>query len=129
MRVHHLALRTDDVERLAAFYEAVVGLPVEARHPPRSIWLRAGETLVMVERRAEGEPAIDGRSKELLAFALHPNERAAAASRLREAGVSLEEESAFTLYFRDPDGRRIALSHYPEAASPPGADGADGPAN
>lgn len=122
MRVHHLALRTDDVEKLAAFYEAVVGLPVEARRLPRSIWLRAGETLVMVERRAEGEPAVDGRSKELFAFSLRPNERAAAVSRLHAAGVSLEEESDFTLYFRDPDGRRIALSHYPEAALPRGLD-------
>lgn len=113
MWVHHLALRTDDVQTLAAFYERIVGLSVERRNLPRSIWLRAGETLVMVEARGEDEPRVDARSLELIAFSCRASERAVATSRLAAGGVSVEEETAFTLYFRDPDGRRIALSHYP----------------
>ena len=118
MRVHHLAIRTDDVVKLAAFYEGIVGLSLERRNLPRSIWLRAGETLFMVEGRGEDEPPIEPRSKELVAFSCHPSERAAAAARLAAGGVPIEEETAFTLYFRDPEGRRVALSHYPDPPDP-----------
>jgi catechol 2,3-dioxygenase-like lactoylglutathione lyase family enzyme len=113
MWVHHLALRTDDVAKLAAFYEGVVGLPVEARNLPRSIWLRAGETLVMVELCGPDEPRVAARSMELIAFSVDASERDEARDRLSAAGVAIEEETGFTMYFRDPDGRRIALSHYP----------------
>jgi hypothetical protein len=30
--------------------------------------------------------------------------------------VVVEHETDFTLYFRDPDGRRVAVSHYPDPA-------------
>jgi glyoxylase I family protein len=115
MRVHHLALRTDDVVKLADFYERLVGLALERRSLPRSIWLRAGDTLVMIEQRADGEPGVDGRTRELVAFSCPPDERSAIEARLVAGGVGIEEETEFTLYFRDPEGRRVALSHYPEA--------------
>ena len=113
MWVHHLAFRTDDVTKLAAFYEEIVGLRVEARNLPRSIWLRAGETLVMVELCSPDEPGIATRSMELVAFSVDASERDSARARLAGAGVPIEDETGFTMYFRDPDGRRIALSHYP----------------
>lgn len=114
MRVHHLALRTDDVVKLADFYERLVGLAVERRSLPRSIWLRAGDTLVMIELRGDGEPPVDARTRELVAFSCSPEERSTLEARLVTGGVRIEEETAFTLYFRDPEGRRVALSHYPE---------------
>jgi glyoxylase I family protein len=111
--LHHLALRCADIERTARFYVERLGLRERARHCTdtgalRSIWLDAAGVVVMLERRAETEPAIDPASMELVAFAIDRGDMAAARERL----AVIEAETAFTLYARDPDGRRVALSCY-----------------
>mgnify|MGYP005856920009 CR=1 FL=1 len=113
MRIHHVALRTEDLPRLEAFYVEVLGLEVVRRQGDRSVWLDAGGTLLMLERRAEGEPPVAAGSMELLAFALEAG-RGAPEEALARAGVPVEARTASTLYFRDPDGRRLGLSAYPD---------------
>jgi glyoxylase I family protein len=113
MRIHHIALRTGDLPRLAAFYCGVLGLELTRRDSERSLWLRAGETIVMLERAEAGEPAIANGSMEMVAFAITAEERAECMRRLAAGGVDVEAETPFTLYVRDPDGRRVGLSHYP----------------
>ena len=115
MRVHHLAFRTPDLARLAAFYEGVLGFaraPGE-RDPSRGVWLRADGVILMLERAGIGEPAIDARTKELVAFAIDAGELSTWRARLADRRVAIEAETAYTIYFRDPDGRRVALSSYP----------------
>lgn len=114
MRVHHLALRTPDLARLESFYVDLLGLAVQ-RRTERSIWLDAGGTIVMLERSEPGEPSVDPRSMELACFAVVADEGAAFRRRLAAAGVTVEDRTRFTLYVRDPDGRRVGLSSYPEA--------------
>jgi hypothetical protein len=50
---------------------------------------------------------------DLVAFQVAPETRALYTERLARAGVPLEGSTDFTLYVRDPDGRRIGLSSYP----------------
>jgi glyoxylase I family protein len=116
MRVHHLAFRTADVPRLEAFYRDVCGLSPAARPGPagESVWLAADATWVMLEPRGPGEPGVSEGSKDLVAFAIAADERRRFLARLARAGVPVEHETPFTLYFRDPDGRRVAVSHYPD---------------
>lgn len=64
----------------------------------------------MLERADSNEPKPPRRSKELVAFAVDDKERWRA--RLGLAGIPIEDETAHTLYFRDPDGRRVAVSTY-----------------
>lgn len=111
MRLHHLAFRTDDVVRLTAFYEDVLGFRVTAREADRA-WIASGEVVLMLERRGEAEPAVPARSMELVAFAVSEPERHLWRERLAAAGISVEASTAYTLYFRDPDGRRIGVSSY-----------------
>ena len=113
MRVHHLAFRTDDVARLERFYVEALGMALVRRHGERSVWLDAGGAIVMLERREEGEPATAQGSMEMVAFAIAPEARVASCERLERAGITLEGSTEFTLYLRDPDGRRIGLSSYP----------------
>ena len=112
MRIHHLAFRTGDLARLEGFYVEALGLAVIRRNEARSVWLDAGGTLVMLEQRDEDEAPI-APSQELVAFAVAPDMRAIVEGRLAAAGLALEARTEFTLYVRDPDGRRIGLSSYP----------------
>ncbi|HKC14273.1 MAG TPA: VOC family protein [Vicinamibacteria bacterium] len=109
--IHHLALRVADPERSLVFYAGLLGLPELRRFPEsgvvRSIWLRAGEMVVMLERRLAGSGPEAG-SGHLLAFAV--SDLAAWEKRLAAAGVTVEGRTAQTLYLRDPDGHRVGLS-------------------
>jgi catechol 2,3-dioxygenase-like lactoylglutathione lyase family enzyme len=111
--LHHLAFRTADVPQLAAFYGEWLGLQV-VRRSERSLWLGLGAAVVMVERAEPGEPLPATGSLELFALAASVDERLALRGRLVARGM-LEAETAHTVYFRDPDGRRVAVSSYPLA--------------
>jgi catechol-2,3-dioxygenase len=103
-------MRTTDLPRLEAFYAGTLGLKVLQRDEARgSVWLDVGGTVLMLERASEGEPSLPAGSRELLAFALDEP----AARETWRAKVAVEAETPHTLYFRDPDGRRVALSTYP----------------
>jgi catechol 2,3-dioxygenase-like lactoylglutathione lyase family enzyme len=114
VRIHHLALRTLDLARLERFYVDVFDLEVLRRDGVRSIWLDLGGVILMLERSESGEPTIDPGSKELLCFGIAPGDRDGLLSRLAAASVTVEGRTRSTLYFRDPDGRRIGASAYPE---------------
>lgn len=116
MRIHHVALRSRDLGRLRAFYRDLLGLALTEERPGESVWLDASGTILMLERSTESEPNIDPGTRELLAFAIAPGERAAFERRLAASGVLVEARTEFTFYVRDPDGRRIGLSHYPTKA-------------
>ena len=111
-RLHHLALRTRDITQVARFYQDWFGLQVVRDMPPRSVWLGLDEDAVlMVEAAGPEEPSIPAGSLELVALRVSVEQRAALRARLLAAG-RLEAETAHTLYFRDPDGRRIGASSY-----------------
>lgn len=113
LAVHHLALRTRDLPRLVDFYTDIFQLPVARETPGYSAWLRAGGAVVMIEQAAPEEPDVPAGSRELVAFAVSDEGRAAVRERLAARGVALDGETQFTTYFRDPDGRRVGVSTYP----------------
>ena len=112
MRLHHIAFRTDDLARLEAFYAGVLGLTVKKRDGTRSVWLESGDAMVMLEQRESGEPHVPAGTMEMIAFAISTAERASYMHRLAAAGIAVESQTAFTLYVRDPDGRRVGLRQY-----------------
>lgn len=111
-RLHHLALRTPDVERALAFYQHWFGLAIARDARPRAVWLSLEGSLLMIEQAEPSEPAVPAGSLELIALAISSDERSALRERLVHAAL-LEAETAYTLYFRDPDGRRVGVSSYP----------------
>jgi catechol 2,3-dioxygenase-like lactoylglutathione lyase family enzyme len=118
--VHHIAVGTPEPEQLATFYAERLGLPIIARHSGddgqlRAAWLRAGTTIVMFERTSAQRDEVVGigRGPFLLAFAVTEEERANLERQLAEHGHAVESRTTYTSYFRDPDGNRFALSHYP----------------
>ena len=116
LRLHHVALRVSDCEAACAFYCGLLGLEQTRRSEEASglasVWIQAGETILMLERRLRGNGAESG-SAHLLAFSvsdLHEWE-----DRLDRAGIAVEDRTTHTLYLRDPDGHRVALTTYPSS--------------
>ena|ERR1700690_2000055 len=115
-------MRTADLERLKRFYVDVLGFAVVPGHRARdrSAWLDAGSAVLMLERADEGEPEVTPGGMDLVAFGMGKASKEAWRARLERAGVPIEAETAYTLYFRDPDGRRVAVSDYPLPPASPG---------
>ena len=113
MRVHHLALRVADPERAAAFYRGLLGLEELRRFEEagglRSVWLKAGDAVLMLERALRGPGAAAG-SAHVLAFAV--DDLQGWESRLAGAGIAVADRTLHTLYINDPDGHRVGLTVY-----------------
>lgn len=124
-RLHHVALGSGDVERLAAFYARTFGLAelrrfLTAEGVLRSIWLDLGGVILMIEHTDEPPRRVDGvgAGPFLLAFQVSPAERWQIEGALERAGVAIESRTGFTSYARDPDNNRFAFSHYPDPGVP-----------
>ncbi len=131
--VHHVAIAVRDLGGLEAFYTGVLGLPILRRWPmagdekrDRSIWLDLGNgAFLALERVATEEGAREGAPVErahgylMIALRITPAARPAWEARLAAAGVAVVDRTAFTLYIADPEGNRVGLSHWPDAAGAP----------
>jgi glyoxylase I family protein len=124
-RVHHVAIKVADLARAESFYVALLGLPVLRRWPTpdglgeRSLWLDLGQGAFLALEQADGEAPAKAEGApglHLLALAILRGERDAWEARLVQAGFPVYQRTAFTLYVRDPEGNRIGLSHWPDAA-------------
>jgi catechol 2,3-dioxygenase-like lactoylglutathione lyase family enzyme len=117
MRLHHVAIQVPDLDAAEAFYVGVLGLVV-TRRQGHALWVDAGGTILMLERCSgaadTGPWASAAPGPFVVAFAIAASERAGWQARLEAAAVAIDHASGFTLYFRDPWGARLALSHYPE---------------
>lgn len=124
--LHHLALGAVDPELLAQFYHQAFGLPIERTHHDkhgqvRSIWLSLAPGRLMIERvdahdvahhQRPMTPPRPSQGLFLIAFDVAEADHDAYNTRLKELGCVQEDSTAFTSYWRDPEGHRIALSHY-----------------
>ena len=123
---HHVAVQCADLDRCERFYREVLGLEVLRRWPregggDRSVWLSVGdgdEGGFLALERAEEAPASrpwrDGKpGLHLLALRIEPVERRAWEDRLEAAGVLVVHRTRWTIYFHDPEGNRIGLTHHP----------------
>jgi glyoxylase I family protein len=123
---HHVAIQCADLARCERFYREVLGLEVLRRWPregggDRSVWLSVGdgdEGGFLALERAEEAPASrpwrDGKpGLHLLALRIEPFERRAWEDRLEAAGVLVVHRTRWTIYFHDPEGNRIGLTHHP----------------
>jgi glyoxylase I family protein len=120
---HHLAIQVRDVERVATFYSEVLGLTELARHHRpdgslRSIWLGLPDSGFIAVERVEAEAPRDPPPRGapgilLVALRIRREDRAAALAELARRSIPVEHQTRWTLYFRDPEGNRLALSHHP----------------
>ncbi len=119
--LHHVALGARNVAGVAAFYRDLFGLPEIGRQAGaggglRSIWLGLGDAILMIEQTNQPPRTVDGVGAGLFLITLRvsPSERCLLEVELGRHGHSVESRTTYTSYFRDPEGNRVAISHYPE---------------
>jgi catechol-2,3-dioxygenase len=107
-RIAEVALFTDDVPGLTAFYQQLLGRPPISSSDSHASFDVGGTTLfihVGGGEGLEGAPNVDH-----MAFALDQDD---AAERVRSAGVDVVGPKDFywgrSAYLRDPDGRAVEL--------------------
>jgi catechol 2,3-dioxygenase-like lactoylglutathione lyase family enzyme len=122
---HHVAIQCADLGRCERFYREVLGLQVLRRWPreeggDRSVWLSVGgaaDGFLALERAdepSEPRPWRDGKpGLHLVALRIAPAERRTWEDRLEAAGVLVVHRTRWTVYFHDPEGNRIGLTHHP----------------
>ena len=107
-RIAEVALFTDDVPGLVAFYERLLGRPPDSSSDSHGSFDLDGTTLFI--HLAGGEGPEGAPNVDHVAFALDQD---AAAERARSAGVEVIGPQDFywgrSAYLRDSDGRAVEL--------------------
>jgi glyoxylase I family protein len=128
MGFHHLAIQVADVDGCAAFYREVLGLQELARHHRpdgslRSVWLSVGggEKGFLAVEHCESEPTRMGAGEgegalglSMFALRIARAQREAIVEALSRRGIAVRKQTRWTIYFEDPEGNSVALSHHPE---------------
>lgn len=109
MKLHHVAIQVSDLDKSRAFYVDVIGLR-EMRRQEHSVWLDVEGSILMLETGPNRER--DGL--HVIAFSVGAGERETWRAKFAKHHVPIESETKFTLYVRDPDGTRVAVSSYPD---------------
>jgi glyoxylase I family protein len=123
--LHHVALQVRALGPMVAFYREVLGLRVLAEHPgpdgaPRSVWMGLPGAFLALET-VTGMPAPRAPFRNqapgwfLVALRISAVDRERVRAELERARVPVEQETEWTLYVRDPEGNRVALSHHPHS--------------
>jgi len=108
-RISEVALFTEDVSRLAAFYEELLGRPADSRSDSHASF-ELGATTLFIHVAGDGADHEGAPNSDHVAFALDQD---AAADRVRAAGTDVVGPKDFywgrSAYLRDPDGRAVEL--------------------
>lgn len=125
IRVLETVLYVADLERAAAFYGEVLGLPcIHSDHRMRAFDVGGNGVLLLFPERGSLEPIEtpggsipphDGSGPVHVAFSIDTHELAAWQEHLQEAGVNLEGRTQWprggvSVYFRDPDDHLLEIA-------------------
>ncbi|CAN7200670.1 VOC family protein [Bosea sp. LjRoot90] len=121
----HVVFRTADTPRMLAFYQEVLGCPVERRQDELGlVQLRVGRSLIdLVDvagplGRAGGAAAgAEGRNVDHICLGIRPFDEGAVRAHLASHGVAIvaagsrygAEGEGQAIYVKDPDGNAIEL--------------------
>lgn len=119
------ALYAEDLDAAEAFYAGVMGMEIILRLPPRHVFFRAGDTVLLLFNPSETErpsdstrmpvPPHGARGPGHVCFAAGRGEIAAWRTLFLETGVAIDAEfdwpnGARSLYVRDPAGNSVEFA-------------------
>ena len=119
-RVLETILYVGDLEAAERFHGEVLGLELDSRQPGLFVFFRCGEGMLLLfepEAATAGRsvPAHGARGPGHVCFAVPEADLDPWKTRLREAGVAIEQEVTWprggrSFYFRDPAGNSLELA-------------------
>lgn len=119
--LRHLSLRVQAMDRCVAFYTDHLGLEVEWRPDPDTIFLTSGHESLALQRAAGPAPAGEGQRLDHVGFLVHARGDVDRwHDYLVEQNVEVEgpprdhRDGSRSFFCRDPDGTRIQMLHHPE---------------
>lgn len=122
--INHVAVLCHGLPGMLAFYRDVLGLEVQRLwHEPdgavRSVWLSLDGAFIALERStAVGSHMAGGPGWHCVALDIPLEERQAWKDRLTMHNVPITRETDFSIFFTDPEGNLLALSHHPFTLPP-----------
>lgn len=124
--IHHVAIQVHDLGPIVRFYETVLRLSRYTERlnddgTLRSVWLAIGPARLVLEQVAgdvheDAEFRTDTPGLHVLALQIDVADREGWRTHLKKQGVRIVQETAYSLFFRDPEGNRLAVTHYPDPA-------------
>ena len=119
MKLHHIAIKTGNPLRLSRFYEKIIKLKkiktIYDNKKIRSIWFSTEDGVIIMLEKTNDRSCNAHNGFFLISFAIPVFERNEKKLFLKKKKVSVTSETSFSIYFNDPDGNRLAFSHYPDA--------------
>lgn len=119
-RIFETVLYAEDLAAAERFYHEVIGLEVLSQSDLVVVFRCGGGVLLIFDPRESGIPSRDVPSHGTsgaghVAFAAKPEDLHDWERQLREAGVTIEQEIAWSqggrsIYFRDPAGNVVELA-------------------
>ena len=108
--IHHIALKVNNLDTCATFYQHILGLtphPSPLAPKERSRWFQLeNHGILMLEKDNDPRPS----NWNIIAFRIVKKDQASWRSYLQEKGVTINQESDYTIYIQDPEGNRLGLS-------------------
>ena len=106
--LHHIALKSRDLEKTEAFYTRVLGLKIAFRHPPNMLFLTTpgGTDLINFVKSAARASGTQGL--EHIGFKVTPAGLKKTEKTLKAHGVKIDgRRGKDAIYFSDPNGYQI----------------------
>jgi len=117
--IHHIALKYKNLKQAIHFYEDIFGLVRYKTHydqinEVRSCWYKMGHCILMLERYENNEQTLTNTIAPwpLLAFTIAKCDKEMWRNKLVQHNITITAETNYTIYFKDPTGYAVALSHY-----------------
>lgn len=116
LAIHHIALPTHNIDLAENFYSHVLELDLldyqyDVQKNKRSIWYQCeGDVILMIE--LANQP-ISKNENQVSSFGIKKENREDWIKKLSQNKIPILKETPYSIYFEDPSGNRLALSHYP----------------
>lgn len=119
---HHIALKVLNLQICEEFYSDTLGLAIIDRKKEndgslRSVWFDLDGTILMLEKCGVSAKVSSTNGWHLMALKIQCKERTLWKKKLTTAGIKITSETDYSIYFDDPEGNHLALSHYSETIS------------